>query len=244
MTALFASTDTGGTFDVVFTDTAGDAIDISGFTIEVTIHATLGASATTVSDGGITTAVGGAGDNVLSVTIPDGHGLPKGTYYIRGRYHEGDSAWKDLFTGEITIAAIGGCSSVRVNCTYSGAISTVIQQALPGLRASSTANITVGYTATAYNAGTISSGTFKPAPANGNLQRYVNGGAHTFAAPDAANDYTIVVQITNNASAGAITFSGFTLQDGDSLTTTDGDDFMLFITKVNGFTHCAVKALQ
>ena len=112
------------------------------------------------------------------------------------------------------------------------------------LKSDATATLTKGYTATAYDAGTKSTGTFTPAPADGNMQRYVNGGAHTLAAPTAAGDYTIVIQITNNASAGAITLSGFSKITGDTLTTTNGDDFLLFIAKVNGFTHCHKQVLQ
>lgn len=109
----------------------------------------------------------------------------------------------------------------------------------------SDAALTAGFTATADNDGTQSSGTYKPAPAGGNLKRIVNGGAFTLAAPDASGDYTIIVQITNNASAGAITPSGFSKFVGaSSFTTTNGHDFMVFITKINGFTLGAVQALQ
>lgn len=109
------------------------------------------------------------------------------------------------------------------------------------LKSDVTANLTVGYTATAYNAGTKSSGTFTPDPALGNLQRAVNGGAHTLAPPSA--DTTLVVQYTNNGSAGAITTSGFTKVDG-SFTTTNGDDFMCYVTVVNSFSHLSIIALQ
>lgn len=104
--------------------------------------------------------------------------------------------------------------------------------------------LTAGYTATAVNDGTKSSGTYTPTPAGGNLKRAVNGGAHTLAAPSASGDYTIIIQYTNNASAGAITLSGFSKTSGDSFTTTNGHDFFVYITKVNGFTHAQVTALQ
>ena len=112
------------------------------------------------------------------------------------------------------------------------------------LKADTDDNLTAGYTATADNDGTKSSGTYTPAPSGGNLKRIVNGGAFTLAAPTAAGDYTLVIQMTNNASAGTITVSGFSKQSGDSLTTTDGDDFFLYITKINGFTSLTVQGLQ
>lgn len=114
------------------------------------------------------------------------------------------------------------------------------------VRPAVTANFTAGYTSTAFNAGTKSSGTYTPAPADGNLQRAVNGGAHTLAPPSVGSgDATqITVQYTNNGSAGAITTSGFTKITGDSLTTANGDDFMLYLTVINGFSVLNVVALQ
>lgn len=106
-------------------------------------------------------------------------------------------------------------------------------------------NLTKGYTATCYDAGTKSSGTFTPDPANGNLQKAVNGGAHTLAPASvgSGDSVTLVVQYTNNGSAGAITTSGFTKVSG-SFTTTNGDDFMCYITVINGFSHLNIVALQ
>lgn len=107
-----------------------------------------------------------------------------------------------------------------------------------------TDNLTVGYTVTADNDGTKSSGTYTPTAVDGNLKRIVNGGAFTLAAPSATGDFTLIIQITNNASAGAITLSSFSKTTGDSFTTTNGHDFFVFITKINGFTHAHVQALQ
>lgn len=101
-----------------------------------------------------------------------------------------------------------------------------------------------GYTTTAVDDGTKSSGTYTPSPAGGNIRKIVNGGAFTLAAPSASGDYTMIVQVTNNSSAGAITLSGFTKSDGDSFTTTDGHDFLIFITKANGITYAQVVAIQ
>lgn len=114
------------------------------------------------------------------------------------------------------------------------------------LKSDTAANLTAGFTATAYNAGTQSSGTYTPDPDNGNFQRAVNGGAHTLAPPSATpgDSLSMIIQYTNNASAGTITTSGFTKVSGDSLTTTNGDDFMFYITVCNGFSHLAVTALQ
>lgn len=102
--------------------------------------------------------------------------------------------------------------------------------------------LTAGYSATPYNAGTKSSGTFTPDEVNGGFQYAVNGGAHTLAPP--TNNCSLVIQYTNNASAGAVTTSGFTKVTGSTITTTNGDDFFFYITVNNGFKHLAVQALQ
>lgn len=109
------------------------------------------------------------------------------------------------------------------------------------LKSNVAATLTKGYNATAYSAGTKSTGTFTPDPANGNLQYAVNGGAHTLAPP--ASDCSMVIQYTNNGSAGAITTSGFTKVTG-SFTTTNGDDFHCVITRVNALSLLNIVALQ
>lgn len=111
------------------------------------------------------------------------------------------------------------------------------------LTASVTAQLAVGFTSSSESLGTISSGTVTPNPATLNFKHYTNNGAHTLAPPTASGQYTIIIQITNGASAGAITTSGFTKVTG-SFTTTNGDDFFCFITKHNGFTHLNIVALQ
>ena len=109
------------------------------------------------------------------------------------------------------------------------------------LKSDETSTLTAGYNVTTFDAGTKTTGTFTPVPASGNIQKCVNGGAFTLAPP--ATDCVMIIQITNNASAGAITTSGFTTVEG-TLTTTNGDDFLLYITRVNGFNLLSVRALQ
>lgn len=99
-----------------------------------------------------------------------------------------------------------------------------------------------GFALTDEDAGTKTTGTFTPDEADGNFQYAINGGAHALAPP--VNSCSLVIQYTNNASAGAIDTSAFTLVDGDTISTTDGDDFFLFITKSNSLSLLSVKALQ
>ena len=107
---------------------------------------------------------------------------------------------------------------------------------------SETRVLDTGFTTTVYSEGTKSSGTFTPDPANGNMQSATNGGAHTLAPP--SSSCTLIIQYTNNGSAGTITTSGFTLVDGDTISTTNGDDFLFYITKSGSFSYLHVKALQ
>lgn len=98
-----------------------------------------------------------------------------------------------------------------------------------------TLTLAAGFGSTAViSDGTKTTGTYTPAIAGGNIRSIINGGAHTIAA-DANNTtaYTAIVMITNNASAGAITQSGWSRAwDGDPLTTVNGAIFLLFITKI------------
>ena len=100
----------------------------------------------------------------------------------------------------------------------------------------------VGFSSTTFDLGTNASGTETLDEANGNFQKGVNGGAHTLAPQ--TNDSTIVIQYTNNASAGTLTVSGFDTVTGDSLTTTNGHDFLMFSTVIGSFQNLNVVALQ
>lgn len=103
--------------------------------------------------------------------------------------------------------------------------------------------LTAGFLSDSYSGGTISSGTYTPAPATGqeNFQHYTNNGAHTLAPP--SSPCSVVIEITNGASAGAITTSGFTAVDGDAFDTGNGNVFIAYITKTNGSSYLSVKAL-
>ena len=114
------------------------------------------------------------------------------------------------------------------------------------LKADVADTLTVGFAATAYSAGTYSSGTFTPDVDLGNFQYVTNGGAHTLGVP--SKNCTMVILYKNNGTAGAITTTSYTLVDGDDLTTTNGDEFFFYITRINDgattFSLLTVKALQ
>ena len=101
-----------------------------------------------------------------------------------------------------------------------------------------------GATVTSYSLGTLSSGTTTIDCGKCPLQYFTNGGAFTLAAP--ANDGSCVLYQLNNGSAGTITFSGFTVgaNTGDSLTTTNGSKFKIYINMVNSVASYTIQALQ
>ena len=105
-------------------------------------------------------------------------------------------------------------------------------------------DLTAGFTSDEYAHGTVGGTTVTPAPATGeeNFQLLTNNGAFTLAPP--TSSCSLVIRTWNNASAGAMTTSGFTVVDGDSFTTTEDDRFLLYITVVDAFSHLTIKALQ
>lgn len=118
------------------------------------------------------------------------------------------------------------------------------------LKSDVSANLTAGYSATQYGTygtgGVVSSGTVTPAFANGAEHKYTNNGAHTLAPPTvtAGRATSITVEITNGASAGAITTSGFTKKIGDPFTTINGHKFKCFIHVGDAGSLLNVVAMQ
>lgn len=104
--------------------------------------------------------------------------------------------------------------------------------------------VTGGANVTSDNLGTVSSGTTTIDCGARPLQYLTNGGAFTLAAP--SNDGSCIVLTTNNGSAGAITFSGFSVgsNTGDALTTTNTQKFSIFIWRVNSVAGYRVAAHQ
>jgi hypothetical protein len=101
--------------------------------------------------------------------------------------------------------------------------------------------LTGGHASTSHDLGTVTTGTVTPVFTNGNLQRLVRGGAFTLAAPSGEGVMTILV--TNNASAGNITFSGFdSLIDSAALNNTNGNIFLITIECINTFQQATVRA--
>jgi hypothetical protein len=103
---------------------------------------------------------------------------------------------------------------------------------------------TLAVTSTIADDGTFSTGTYTPSPVGGNIKRIINNGAFTLAAPTASGDYTMIILVTNNIGAGAITLSNFSRTTGNPFTTTNGNQFLLYITKVTNTGPVAVELIN
>ncbi|UHS61060.1 hypothetical protein HRR99_05795 [Agrobacterium vaccinii] len=102
--------------------------------------------------------------------------------------------------------------------------------------------LTGGARVTSKDLGTISTGTLTLDTGDRPLQHYTNNGAHTLA--PGTNTGSFMLDITNGASAGAITVTGWTKVAGDAFTTTSGNKFRLHCSIGSGGSLLIVQALQ
>jgi hypothetical protein len=87
------------------------------------------------------------------------------------------------------------------------------------------------------------SGTITPEQAQGAAQAATNNGAFTLSPP--TSDGLLNLMVTNGATAGAITFTGWTRHiPGDALTTTNGQSFLIIIRKIAGVSSYQIVAMQ
>lgn len=89
--------------------------------------------------------------------------------------------------------------------------------------------------------GTVSSGTETLVFSFGRVQTLTNGGAFTLA-PPSSGEGTLLLEITNNASAGAITTTGFDSVKGDIFDTTDGNTFSCYVRVIGSRSYLTVEA--
>jgi hypothetical protein len=145
---------------------------------------------------------------------------------------------------EYTIGVQGGSSSGFAGCLLRG-------NNLSDLLDVAAALTNLGIGAGVADDGTKTGGTYTPsATAISRSRKIVNGGAFTLAPPalDADTAAKFSLFIVNNASAGAITTSGFTKVTGDAFTTANGDEFMceIEVFDISGteFSRLNVVAMQ
>jgi hypothetical protein len=129
-------------------------------------------------------------------------------------------------------------------------LSQVGQQGAVGPQGSvdlASGTLTGGFDSDIEALGSVSSGTIVPevnAVGKENFKTLTNAGAFTLSPPTASEACTILVLISNSATAGVISTSGFTFVNGDVYETIDGNNYFFHIKKVGAFTSLTVEALQ
>ena len=152
-----------------------------------------------------------------------------------------NTAWDAVFSG--TAAEVRSALGLVIGTHVQGFDANILKGNVAAVLSAAVTGITA-------DDGTKASGTYTPSPVGGNWKKYINGGAHTLAAPTFAGPYSMVIQVTNNASAGAITFpigfgaGQFAKVIGDVLTTTNAHLFQIGLTKTDGGVLATVAAMQ
>ena len=209
----------------------GDALDVllmlTGRWLMFYSGATAGASSARfhlLVDGGAETGVDGVGSDL-----------------VWARYHNDGSWWDNLLvfsrlTGIGWFAYSPNAPTPATDDNSTKLATTQYVRNVLTTYVSKTVDtaLAAGYSASLVDDGVMSGGTYLPTFAGGNMHKITNGGAFTIAAPTAAGNYTLVLKIVNNTSAGLVSFSGFTKIYGDNLTTTNGAKFLLYVTKIDG----------
>ncbi len=181
--------------------------------------------------------------NATSLILPGGASITTAAGDVAVMQSEGSGNYRCVsFQRAASLALTESGTQTVTNKTISGSSNTLSNIAMSSLTSGALAS-GVGATCVPVNIGTISSGTVTPNPqTQGPIPYYTNNGAHTLAVP--ANPCSMIIEVTNGASAGAITTSGYTKVDGDALTTTNGHKFIGWITKTQTYSYLTWKALQ
>ena len=195
--------------------------------------ASLTAGNATTAGGFTPSQTNGVGNRIV---VADASGFINNNYF---------NSTDDISAGTITyIMAKFGDNYYR-SATAAKVASFLASQSFASPTFTGTGSVTGGFNVTPGNLGTISSGTTTLSAGSGNYQYYTNGGAHTIAAP--GSDCAIDILVTNSATAGAITLSGFTAPSGgggDTYATTNTQRFLLMVRRINSISTYVWKALQ
>lgn len=192
---------------------------------------------------------GGIGNGTVtsvSASVPTGLSVSGSPITTSGTLAVTWTAGYQAYTSTEATKLSGIAAGAQVNLavgTTSGTVAAGDDSRITGaVQKAGNQTITGGFSISPNNLGTISSFTLNPAL--GNYQYGTNNGAFTLTAP--ASDCAVDLLVTNGASAGSVTFSGFTVgsSTGDALTTTNGHKFIVSIRRINSVSTYIIKALQ
>ena len=202
------------------------------------------ALAINIGSGGSPVLNGGALGTPSSGTLTNVSGLPIagvtgwGTGIATALAVNVGTAGAPVVNGGALGTPSGGTLTSATGLPAAGVVGTAATLTVADQTLSGGANVTAG------NLGTKSNGTATIDCGTVPLQYLTNGGGFTLAAP--SNDGSCMVQVTNNGSAGTVTFSGFTVgaSTGATLTTTNTNKFIISIARINGSSVYFVTAQQ
>lgn len=159
--------------------------------------------------------------------------------------------------GDITVASAGTSWTIDNNAVTAGKIAsnavttakindgavTGVKTGADVVKTDTSVTLTAGNNMDVEALGTISSGTVTLSVGNTaeNKKSLTNNGAFTLAAPSTNTNIELI--ITNGASAGAITLSGFTHKTGDFVTT-NAVVFVCYITTSGSFKEIVIREAE
>ncbi len=170
------------------------------------------------------------------------------------------SPWIQLAAGDtITLQMRNGQSSAQVGTLVSGSYVAVEQKGGVGpkgdkgdaglqgdLNATTHATLAAGYDITPENLGTFTTGTLTPevdGSGKANTKYLVANGAFAIVPPATSSDCTVILHVTNGASAGALDFTAFDAANGAAYDATSGKEYFFHIKKVNGRASITLEEL-
>ena len=128
-------------------------------------------------------------------------------------------------------------TTVRTADIADGAV-TAVKTVVDILKADVDDTLSGGFQYTADSDGAISTGTYTPTYAGGNVKTITGTGSFTIA-PQSGNG-VIVVQYTVTSGTPTVTTSGYDKVTGDAIGTVAGNDFLFQSTVVGTFSHLHV----
>lgn len=196
---------------------------------------------------GANTFINSSGIKILDTNASHTLGLIVGSNITADRtltITPGDASRTLTIGGDITTAAAfitSGANSLTLTTTGATNVTLPTSGTLASLDVEDQ-TVTGGARVTSKSLGTQTSGTLTLDPGDRPLQHYTNNGAHTLA--PGSNTGSIILDITNGASAGAITTSGWTKVTGDTMATTNALKYRCSAIIGDGGSLLVVQAMQ